>query len=189
MLFNLFLIILFAGSIGILWHRISEKIPELVAIPDEVIVARLHEDSARVKIFLLHAKTFWREPRYRLIFWRSCEKICYRIHIIFLKMDNGLMALAKKVRSHGDIAGAEENALPVSTGEEKQETAYELFVAAAEPPQAGLAPMGGLPRAILRHSKTHLDAVAPLSDRSARVIHSRVQEVRKRRSKTPLQGS
>lgn len=174
MLFNLFLVIIFAGSVGVLWHRISEKIPELVAIPDEVIVARLHEDSARVRIFLLHAKTFWREPRYRLIFWRFCEKICYRIHIIFLKMDNGLMALAKKVRSHGDIAGAEESELPASGGGEKEEAAYGAFAAAAEPPQA-----------ILRHSETRMQAVASTHE-SSRAMPSRMQEVRKRRSKTAL---
>ena len=107
MLFTLFLVILFIGSVGVLWHRISEKIPELVAIPDEVIVARLHEDSARVRIFLLHARTFWREPRYRESFWRFCEKICYRAHIIFLKMDNKLMIWAKRARANAGTANAE----------------------------------------------------------------------------------
>ncbi|MFY9463371.1 MAG: hypothetical protein WAP52_04275 [Candidatus Sungiibacteriota bacterium] len=140
MLFTLFLVILFIGSVGVLWHRISEKIPELVAIPDEVIVARLHEDSARVRIFLLHAKTFWREPRYREPFWRFCEKICYRAHIVLLRMDNGLMALAKKVRGYAGIANAEGNGSEESASEEKNAMAEEAVAAvlraAAEPPRA-----------------------------------------------------
>ena len=115
-----------------LWRRISEKIPELVAIPDEVIVARLHEDSARVRIFLLHARTFWREPRYREAFWRFCEKTCYRIHIVFLKMDNGLMALAKKARGYAGVAIAEGNGGEERGGEENA-TAHDILRAAAEP--------------------------------------------------------
>ena len=183
MFFNLFLIILFAGSMGALWRRISEKIPELVAIPDEVIVARLHEDSARVRIFLLHAKTFWREPRYRIVFWRFCEKICYRIHIIFLKMDNGLMALVKKVRSYADSAGIKEQEgdlspeASMSISEEKQEVADEVFVAAALPPRAGI-----------RHSETHPHTIISPSDRPTRVIHSRIQEVRRKKKEKILPG-
>lgn len=162
MLFNLFLIILLAGSAGVLWRRISEKIPELIAIPDEVIVARLHEDSARVRIFLLHARTFWREPRYREPFWRFCEKICYRVHIIFLRMDNGLMTLAKKARGYAGIASAEgaENAA-FAAGEEIRAAVFEEANAAAEPPQVTLASMDVSPRS------------AP----------ARVQEVRKRSRK------
>ena len=178
MFFDLFLIILFAGSIGVLWHRISEKIPELVAIPDDVIVARLHEDSARVRIFALHAKTFWREPRYRLLFWRFCEKICYRGHIALLRTDNGLMILAKKVRGYAGIASAEGNG--ESADEEKKESGDGIvsattLSAAAEPPRIG----------VYRNETRPRSAVSK-DDGSSRATIARVQEVRKRRSKTAL---
>jgi len=166
MFFNFFLAIFFSGSIGFLWYRISEKIPELIAIPDEVIVARLHEDSARVRIFLLHARTFWREPRYREALWRFCEKIIQRTHILLMRMDNGLMSLLKKVRSYAGIANADGMEERVSADEEKKEAFYEQFIAAAEPPRANFASM----------------------DRSPHAMPSRIQEVRKRRTKTSLQA-
>ena len=50
MLFDLILIFISAASSVALWYRMSQKIPELVAIPDEIIVDRLHEDSARIEV-------------------------------------------------------------------------------------------------------------------------------------------
>jgi len=104
-MFDLLLIIVFIGSAGALWYRVSEKIPELVAIPDEVIVDRLHDDSARVRVFLLNLKHWWREEQYREPLWRFCEKVVYRLHIFLLRADNGMMALLKKVRSLGGLPG------------------------------------------------------------------------------------
>lgn len=187
MFFNLFLVILFAGSLGVLWHRISEKIPELVAIPDEVIVARLHEDSARVRIFLLHARTFWREPRYRESFWHFCEKICYRTHIVLLRTDNGLMAVAKKVRAYGDRANAEIlHGAPVSHQEEKPlETVYapDISVSVPSPRISFAASLATAPRIVSADSHLNL---APSPRPAPRVASSRVQEVRKRRVKTTI---
>lgn len=69
-MFDVLLVIVFIGSAGVLWYRLSQKIPELVAVPDEVIVQRLHEDSARVRVFLLNIKHWWREEQYREPWWR-----------------------------------------------------------------------------------------------------------------------
>ena len=124
---NIFLAILAVVGTGILWHRISHKIPELIAIPDEVIVARLNEDSARVRIFLLHFRTFWREPRYQEAFWRFCEKMLYRIHIVLMRVDNGLAVLLRKVRSHAGVAAGivKEEPTPALQAVRKQMVAVE----------------------------------------------------------------
>lgn len=108
-MFDALLVVAFVGSIGVLWYRVSQKIPELVAIPDEVIVQRLHEDSARVRVFLLNLKRWWREEQYREPMWRFCEKIVYRLHILLLRVDNGMVALLKKVRSIGGLPNGNGN--------------------------------------------------------------------------------
>ncbi len=104
MMLNLFLVAMFLINAGALWYFISLKIPELIAIPDAVIVERLHEDSAKVRIFILHFKTFYRQKHYRVWFWKFCEKIFYRLHIFFLRADNGIVALIGKIRMWGGIA-------------------------------------------------------------------------------------
>ena len=106
MLFNITLAISFLSSVLILWYRVSEKIPELIAIPDTVIFERLHEDSARIRIFLLHLKTFWREPQYQEAFRGFCEKILSRIHIALMRMDNGVNVLLKNIRSSNPVSSS-----------------------------------------------------------------------------------
>lgn len=105
MVMDIALGIVFFGSICMLWYRMSEKIPQVIAIPDEVITQRLHEHSARFRIFLLHAKTFYKEEYYRNLFWNFLGKILYRLHIFVLRMDNGLIRLLKKVRAHNGFSG------------------------------------------------------------------------------------
>ena len=104
--FNITLAISFLSSVLILWYRVSEKIPELIAIPDTVIFERLHEDSARIRIFLLHVKTFWREPQYQEAFRGFCEKILSRIHIALMRMDNGVNVLLKNIRSSNLVSSS-----------------------------------------------------------------------------------
>jgi hypothetical protein len=108
-MFDALLVIAFVGSAGVLWYRISQKIPELVAIPDEVIVERLHEDSARIRVFLLNLKRWWREEQYREPLWKFCEKIIYRLHILMLRADNGIVGLLKKVRVLGGLPNGNGN--------------------------------------------------------------------------------
>lgn len=102
MFFDFFLATVFLASAAILWYRISVKIPELVAVSDTVIVERLHEDSARVRIFLLHFRVFYREGRHWIWLWKFSEKICYRAHIFLLRADNAVVAVLQKIRSAGN---------------------------------------------------------------------------------------
>ena len=99
MLFDLFLAFIFVGSATALWYYLSLKIPELVAVSDAVIVERFHEDSARIRIFLLHAKVFYREDRHWAWLWKATEKICHRIHIFLLRADNRIVGYLAKIRS------------------------------------------------------------------------------------------
>ncbi len=98
----------------LLWSLLSQKIPQLVAIPDQVITERLHEDSAKLRLFLLHFKTFYREKKYQHYLWRHLGKVLYRLHLILLKVDNGVATLLKSIRARGImISGVQEIAKEV----------------------------------------------------------------------------
>ena len=103
MLFDFFLAAVFMVSASALWYLVSLKIPELVAISDSVIVERLHEDSARVRIFLLHFKTFYRQGLHWVWLRKLCEKVCHRLHIFLLRADNAVVALLRRIRTGGDL--------------------------------------------------------------------------------------
>lgn len=105
MLIDILLGIIFVGSCFFLWYRISEKIPEVVAIHDEVITQRLHENSARLRIFLLHVKTFYKEEYYHNLFWNFLGKIFYKLHIFVLRIDNSLLGFLKKIRRRDGLVG------------------------------------------------------------------------------------
>jgi len=105
MLIDIFLGIIFFGSCFALWYRVSEKIPHVVAIHDEVITQRLHENSARLRIFLLHFKTFYKEEYYHNLFWNFLGKVFYKLHIFILRLDNYIVLILKKIRAHNGYAG------------------------------------------------------------------------------------
>ena len=158
MLFDATLILISAASGITLWYRISQKIPQLVAIPDEIIIDRLHEDSARVRVFLLSFRRYWREREHHQMLLRYAEKALYKLHIFMLKADNRLVLLVKKVRAVldgiPDINAAEPLAEAVEAVHMPQETAVVM-------PQPQPTP------------------VSP----AARIRVPRIQEVRRRRTK------
>ena len=101
MVLNIILMLVFAGSLGALWYKASLKIPELVAIPDQVITERLHEDSARVHLFLLHIKQWYRDGKFSEMFLNFLAKALYKLHIGILRLDNTLIGSLKKLREGG----------------------------------------------------------------------------------------
>lgn len=101
MLINVVLFGIFLLSIGLTGYLIFLKIPELVAIPDEVIDKRLHENSARFRVWLLNIRTYFKESRHKEFVANILGKILYRIHIALLKFDNRLVFFIKKVRHNG----------------------------------------------------------------------------------------
>lgn len=106
---DIILVIIFIAGIVILWHRLSARIPELIAVPDQVITARLEEDSARVRLFIMHLKVYYREKRYEETFFRILGKAFYRVHIILLRLDNGVVNWLKKIRAKQGVNGGNGN--------------------------------------------------------------------------------
>lgn len=115
MVFDILLGVIFTAGAFALWYRVSQKIPQLAAIPDQVITEGLQEDSARLRFFLLHFWTFYREKYYQDIFWKFVAKALYRLHIILLRLDNLFVRLLQQVRGERGVAlngkngGEEEN--------------------------------------------------------------------------------
>lgn len=120
MLIDTSLALVFLGGLFLLWYRLSLKIPELVAIPDQVITERFHEDSARLRLFVLHIKTYYREEKHKLIFWKFIGKTLYKFHLLLLRVDNGTVSVLRKVKEHGVAINGrnEENSAPKITEEE-----------------------------------------------------------------------
>lgn len=93
---------LFMGSLWAIQNRIARKIPELVAIPDQVITQRFQEDSARLRLFILHFKAFYRERRYRRHLANFVERTLYRFHLLLLRLDNFVVSHMKRSRLQRD---------------------------------------------------------------------------------------
>lgn len=106
MILDISLGLIFFASVFTLWYLVSIKIPELVAIPDQVIAERLAEDSAKFRLFILHFKSFFLEKRYKKILLNFLEKLLYRFHIFILRLDNITVSFLKTVRENGNVNGA-----------------------------------------------------------------------------------
>lgn len=102
MILDISLVLIFFASIFTLWYLVSIKIPELVAIPDQVIAERLAEDSAKFQLFILHFKSFFLEKRYKKLLLNFLEKLLYRFHIFILRLDNITVSFLKTVRENGN---------------------------------------------------------------------------------------
>lgn len=158
MVFDLALVLVGITSGVLLWHRISQKIPELVAIPDEVIVHRLHEDSARIRVILLGFRRAWREREHHQVLLRYSERALYRAHIFILRADNGMVVLLKKIRAVLDTM-SETNGAKLAAERE------------AETPKIEVPRQGTLP------------AITPIiTPTIIRQKSHRVQEVRRKRT-------
>lgn len=83
----------------VLSRKISLKIPELIAIPDQVITVRLEEDSARLRLLILNIRAFYGDGRIKLFFWEFTEKTFRRLHITLLRVDNLVVGLIERVKS------------------------------------------------------------------------------------------
>mgnify|MGYP001600789286 CR=1 FL=1 len=100
MLFDLFAGIIFVACAYLLWVRVIEKVPELMAIPDSVIAQRLKEDSMWIHRAFLHLAQFrelYRARHYQHKFWRALSKAIWRIHILLLRLDNAILNLLKRM--------------------------------------------------------------------------------------------
>lgn len=131
MFLDITLLIVFAVSLFLLWYRVSLKIPEVMAIPDEVITARLYEDSARLRLFILHIKTYYREEQYKPYLWNLLLKTIYRLHLILLRSDNAVVSYLKSIRARAEKEGI---ALEKINGSGERDTEYWQKLQSVTPP-------------------------------------------------------
>jgi hypothetical protein len=105
MIIDITLLFIFLVGAGALWFKVTQKIPELIAIPDQVITERLHEDSAQVRLFILHLKIFFKEARYKDVFLKIVGRALYKLHIAVLRTDNFVVRLLQKIKTAGAFNG------------------------------------------------------------------------------------
>lgn len=97
----------------ILGHRVSQKIPQLAAVPDQVITARFEEDSARIRLLILNVRAFYRDGKFKALFWDYTEKAFRRLHITLMRLDNLVVSILERVKkNNGARNGMANGALP-----------------------------------------------------------------------------
>ena len=98
MLIDITLLLVFVASLSTLIFFVSHKIPQLVAIPDDVIRERLSEDSAKFRLVTVNIREFYRKRGYFLLFLQFLGKLLHKLHIAFLKIDNWVVLKLRRVR-------------------------------------------------------------------------------------------
>lgn len=102
MIINLSLITVFFVSAFTLWYRLSQRVPELLVIPDEIISARLHESHERRRSMMISfLRALYKNKSWREIAEHFLGKALYRIHIFLLKIDNYIVPFLKKMHING----------------------------------------------------------------------------------------
>ncbi|MEK7560881.1 MAG: hypothetical protein AAB539_02895 [Patescibacteria group bacterium] len=95
----------FLGALSFLAGRITPKLRELGAVPEETIVMRLHENPSKARLFLLHFKTLYQKRYHHLLFLNFLGKAAHRLHIRLLRLDNGIVRLVKRIRARYETLG------------------------------------------------------------------------------------
>lgn len=88
-------------SFYILWRRVSEKMPELELIPDQDLSILLEENTEKLQRFFLHLfhfRSFYRERHYHEKLRSFATKMLLKVHILVLRIDNGIVALTARLR-------------------------------------------------------------------------------------------
>lgn len=124
MIFDITSLVIFCTSAIALWFRLSQKVPELVAIPDALIQQQLQEESAKLHLIILNFRTFWKERHFLDILLQFAAKLLYKIHIGLLRIDNRLVSLLQRMRVHG----AFENKIDYWKQLQQDETAFKREV-------------------------------------------------------------
>ena len=107
MYIDILLALAFIISTYVLWRRISDKIPELIMIPDQNLSALLEENTAKFQVFLVHLfhfRSFYRSRHYHEKVRLFGAKLLYRIHIAVLRLDNRIILVLKRMRTGSEAA-------------------------------------------------------------------------------------
>jgi hypothetical protein len=118
MLVDIALASIFVVSFGIFGFSVAQKLPQLYSIPDEVITERIEQSSARFRKVFLRLHKLYHEKRLRhglLVFW---GRTLYRLHIIFMRLDNIVMDRLQDIRKRTGLtingSGRNDNSTPLS---------------------------------------------------------------------------
>lgn len=111
MFIDILLLAVFISSLFMVWYRVSQKIPHLAIIPEEVIKIRLREEASGVRLFLLELKSFYKEDRYKEWLRRFTGKALYRFHILLLRTDNKIVGVLKNIITEANPAVVKNGAL------------------------------------------------------------------------------
>lgn len=99
MILTIILFAVFIGASVMLWRKVMQKIPQLVAIPDAVISQRLKEDSWRLHMLVLHVRAFCRRGAAPAGFAAHfLIRFLYGLHLIVLAGDKLLMRVMRTLR-------------------------------------------------------------------------------------------
>lgn len=98
MFLNILLSFVLFGSLLGVWIVVGRRIPALLMVPENLILAHLEEDSSRIRRFLLEFKSFFRERRYEIYLLRFAAKILIRIRFAILKTDNFTASLLRQIK-------------------------------------------------------------------------------------------
>ncbi|MBI2055940.1 MAG: hypothetical protein HYT37_00985 [Candidatus Sungbacteria bacterium] len=98
MIIEILLGTIFITSTGVLMFLLSQKLSELVAIPDHVITEHIKVDATKFQLFLLHFKSFFRDGRYKDVFGRFAGKFLHRLHIVLMKIDYAITERLRFIR-------------------------------------------------------------------------------------------
>ena len=95
----------FLGSFSFCGVQLSKKIAGVRATPEELIFERLHENPSKLRLLLIHFRTFYRERYHIVAFWNMIGKSVYRTHILLMRVDNYSMKLLRWIRNRYEYAG------------------------------------------------------------------------------------
>ncbi len=119
-------LVFFISSL-VLWYRVSQRLPELIAIPEDAIRGRLAEGDTAVIRLIMRVRALWDE-RYLQVLARSLgAKGLQKIHIVLMRLDNGVVGIMRKIRLENGLAQAgaasadRKNALPLSEASAREE--------------------------------------------------------------------
>lgn len=110
MFIDITLIVIFLVSLGVLSFLVSRKLPHLATVPQEEIDRYLEERYRAVFVPFHRVKKFYNEERLLAAVLDYSGRFLHRLHIIVMRIDNGIVGLLKKVRSQSIAVNGNGNA-------------------------------------------------------------------------------
>src|SRR3989344_1122525 len=105
--------ILFLASGVFLWRFLRERIPQALAIPDEIILERFREDAKKNRLWTLPLKVLYEEVHFWKFLRLYWALILYRIHIRLLRLDNRILAKYNRLKNEGEKEAEDSTTVPM----------------------------------------------------------------------------